>query len=82
LVPQLACIISLILGEKLLELLDSFLSLLRLKFLFHGVLVLWVMLDQRLNAILISFVFDAMHHVCYEFGTGPAHYCGLAVCPV
>lgn len=81
-VPQLACIVALVLGEKLLEFLDSLLSLLRLKFLFHGILVLWVMLDQRLNTILISFVFDAMNHVCDKVGTGLAHYCGLAVSPV
>ena len=81
-VPQLACIVALVLGEKLLEFLDSLLSLLRLKFLFHGILVLWVMLDQRLNTILISFVFDAMNHVCDEVGTGLSHYCGLAMCPV
>ena len=40
------------------------------------------MLNQRLNTILISFVFDAMHHICDEVSTGLAHDCGLVVCPV
>ena len=40
------------------------------------------MLDQRLNTILISFVFDAMHQICDVVSTGLAHYCGLVVCPV
>ncbi len=40
------------------------------------------MLNQRLNPVLISYVFDAMRHICDAVGTGPAHDCGLVVCPV
>ena len=40
------------------------------------------MLDQRLNTILISFVFDAMHQICDVVSTGLAHDCDLVMCPV
>ena len=40
------------------------------------------MLDQRLNTVFISFVFDAMRHICDALGTSSAHDCGLVVCPV